>query len=59
MSESACTAFSLAENLYGLPLHLFVAGDDHLRYALTVFNDKILTRKVHQDYAYLATVVKE
>ena len=54
---TAGAALGVVQLVHFLPLHLFVTGKHHLCYALTILNDKILGRKVHQYHTHLATVV--
>ena len=57
MSESSCASLGFIELFDELPLGLFMACNDHLRYALSVLNDEVLGREIHKDDADFSPVV--
>ena len=57
MTKTAFAAFCFVQSMGEFPLGAFVAGNDHLRNAVSVVHDKVLGREIHENDANLAAIV--
>ena len=57
MTESAFTTFGFVQCVHFYPFSSFVACNDHLADAFTVFYHKIVSRKIDNNGAYFTTVI--
>lgn len=57
MSVAASAALRLVKFLDESEVHLFVASNDHLSYALTIVDDEIFLTEVDKQHPQFATIV--
>ena len=57
MPEATCTPFRFVQDLYFLPYRLLMTCNHHLCNTFPIFNDKRLSRKIHQDNTNLPTII--
>lgn len=57
MSVAAFAAFCLIQSLYLDKFTLLTAGYHHLGYALTVVDNKIFSRQIHQNHTDFSPII--
>ena len=57
MSEAPGAALRFTQFVHSLPFSLFVAGYHHLGYTLTVVDNKIFSRQIHQNHTDFSPVI--
>ena len=57
MSEPASTTLGVVENFHLCPFHLLVSGHNHLRYPLSIVDDKRFLGQIDENNTYFASVV--